>query len=347
MRYRLSRLLARLFGADGNVPTGPVPRNELRRILVARVNERLGNMLFLTSLVRSLAASAPDAEIDVVVVEPDHAELFRTLPGISQVLFFPPRKLLSPLRLFAFHRAARRRRYDLAIDPANNSFSNRMLVFFARPRWSAAFQTRTQWLPLTHAVAPSKSDSSHEVLKPLRLLSAVFAPQDLKIHDRMSIGLTASELELGRKRLQEALTAAAGTGTGPILGFFTEATGRKRIDQEWWRAWVAAIEKQLPQVRLVQILPPGGVQPLRDNLATICLSAHRELAAVLAHMDVFVSADAGPMHLASAAGCKVAALFVATKPGTYGPLGDGSVALKMDEHTPESVAATVSGILRP
>ncbi len=46
------------------------------------------------------------------------------------------------------------------------------------------------------------------------------------------------------------------------------------------------------------------------------------LAAVMEQCDLFVSADCGPMHLASAVNCAVVALFGPTSPDVWGPVSD-------------------------
>lgn len=53
----------------------------------------------------------------------------------------------------------------------------------------------------------------------------------------------------------------------------------------------------------------------------------RELAAVLAHCDLLVTADTGPMHIAVAVGTPVVALFGATDPARHGPYGARNVVL--------------------
>jgi ADP-heptose:LPS heptosyltransferase len=52
----------------------------------------------------------------------------------------------------------------------------------------------------------------------------------------------------------------------------------------------------------------------------------RELVALLARARVLVSNDSGPVHLASALGVPVVALFGPNSPALYGPLSEGSVS---------------------
>lgn len=54
----------------------------------------------------------------------------------------------------------------------------------------------------------------------------------------------------------------------------------------------------------------------------------RELAALAALADLFITTDTGPMHLAAAAGGRVVALFGATAPWRTGPYGPGHVVVR-------------------
>jgi ADP-heptose:LPS heptosyltransferase len=54
------------------------------------------------------------------------------------------------------------------------------------------------------------------------------------------------------------------------------------------------------------------------------------LAAVLAELDVFVTGDTGPMHLAAAVGTSVVALFGPSNPARYGPRAAVERVLRID-----------------
>jgi len=54
----------------------------------------------------------------------------------------------------------------------------------------------------------------------------------------------------------------------------------------------------------------------------------KELAALAAASDLFVSTDTGPMHIAAAVGAKVLALFGPTAPGRTGPYGASNIVVR-------------------
>ena len=55
-----------------------------------------------------------------------------------------------------------------------------------------------------------------------------------------------------------------------------------------------------------------------------------ELAAVLGELDVYVTSDTGPMHLAAAMGTPVVALFGPSDPNRYGPRAPHERILRVD-----------------
>src|SRR5699024_11178737 len=86
-RKRLNRYLAHLSGTTQ--PRQSALDESIRQILVVRPNKRLRNILFLTPMLRSLAATLPNAHIDVLIRNPAHADLLQTLPGIRSILIQP------------------------------------------------------------------------------------------------------------------------------------------------------------------------------------------------------------------------------------------------------------------
>lgn len=313
-RQHLSLALARWRGTPAPI-RAPLPPPQ--RILVCRLNTRLGNTLFLTPLLRSLAATWPDAEIDVLLRLPAHADLLAGLPGVRRVHVLPK----GVWRIARLVRELRRTRYDLAIDPNIQSSSNRVALTLSGARHRLGFAGHDQWLRLTHA-APRPTSECHQARQALYLLTdAIEGLQPELLRDLAVYPGTAARRQ-AHILLREALPPARGQAAWPVVGFFAEATGPKRLPAAWWRAWHAALTAAGTPVTVVQLLPPGGNhEPLIPGIATLRSADLSVLAAALGRMDLFVAADGGPMHLAAAAGVPVIGLFAATTPAQYAPLG--------------------------
>jgi ADP-heptose:LPS heptosyltransferase len=306
-------------------------------VLVCRVNRRLGNLVLLTPLLRSLAQSLPDAEIDVLTGAGAAARVLQGFRFVRRIEAAGLNGLRAGAELARLVRRLRARRYDLAIDPCLGSRTNRIALALCGARRRLGFAARGGWPWLTHAVRPA-GELTHEALRPLELLRAALPPQRLRLEPRLDLALDEAELEAGRRLLDSAAEPGAQVVR---IGFFTEAAGSKRLDAAWWTAWIRDLLSRRHQIRLVQILPPGAARPHAAEAAALRQADPRRLAAALAGLDLFVSADTGPMHLASAAGVPTLGLFKSTNAVQYRPYGPQDLELDVRGMSPDAVATVV------
>ncbi|MDA3919660.1 MAG: hypothetical protein PF501_03085 [Salinisphaera sp.] len=330
-RERFNRLLARVIGSAE--PTSTPLAEDTRRILVVRLNKRLGNILFLTPMLRSLAATLPAARIDVVIQDRAQIKLLESLPGIGRV-WIQDTTVFGILRLL---RAVRRERYDLAIDPASNSASNRLALALAGARQRMGFAGHDQWVSLTHASPRAGSD--HQALKSVQLLEGAIRDRHVETFDTLAVFPDVAACEAAEVHWQNALGRYS--SGAPVIGFFARATGRKQLPPHWWQAWVAAIRDRAPDAVLLEILPAAQALPIVPELPHIAIRPLDELSAMLAKLDVFVAADSGPMHLAAASGVPVVGLFRATSPKAYAPLGRSCISIEGNKLDAGDVADAV------
>ncbi|MGB7757313.1 MAG: glycosyltransferase family 9 protein [Salinisphaera sp.] len=327
-RHRFNRLLARLLGTP-EARRRPLAA-DTRRILVVRLNKRLGNILFLTPMLRSLAATLPEARIDVLIQSPAQARLLQSLPGIGRI-WIQENRLLPMLRTL---RELRAQRYDLAIDPTGNSASNRIAVALIRARQRMGFAKTDQWLPLTHAAG--KSRSRHQALQAVELLTDSISEPPVTTFDTLAVFPDAADQQAADEHWQAALGACP--SGAPVIGFFSRATGRKAMPRHWWQAWILEVRRTVPGAVLLEILPGADADPVVPEIAHVAVKPLTELAALMSRLDQFVAADSGPMHLAAASGTPVIGLFRATLPSDYAPLGQDCETVAGDGLTPEHVA---------
>jgi ADP-heptose:LPS heptosyltransferase len=118
----------------------------------------------------------------------------------------------------------------------------------------------------------------------------------------------------------------------PLIG--VHASGGRMVKQ-WPVDRLAAVASRLARERRAVIVLTGTPEerPLVERLAAdlprdvhiVDVSGVVELpvlAGVLERLDLFVTADTGPMHLAAAVGTPVVAIFGPSDPRRYGPLTD-------------------------
>lgn len=334
-RKRLNDFLV----AFGGTPTPRSQRLEPspRRILVVRLNKRLGNAMFTTPLLRSLAASYPEAEIDVLMRGRANAVLLQTLPGVrtTHVLDSGVR---AALRLI---RTLRRRRYDLAIIPSTGSSSDRFGALASGARRRLGFAGPDQWLRLSHAAARPAGEQ-HQGRIPLALLRDGLGDTPMTLHEYLSVCPSPTAREAAARARRTAL----GTDAGPVLAFFTRATGDKQLPGSWWQTWYAALREAPDAPRLLEIRPSPEAVGLTPDMPGLHLAALDQLAALIGGVDLFVAGDCGPLHLAAATGTPTVGLFRASPPAAYAPLGPECLSLTNDDLDPERAAAWTLAQLR-
>lgn len=336
VRQWLNTVLVRFGGT-------PTPRSlplvsPTRRIILIRLNKRLGNALFTTPLLRSLAATFPEAEIDILMRGKANAILLRELPGVRAVHVSDG----GMRRLWLLLRTLRRRHFDLAVIPSPSSSSDRFGALLCGARQRLGFAGPNQWLRLSHAPALA-ADEQHQGRIPLTLLRDGLGNTAVKLHPYLSVQPGAAAGAAATRAWHEAL---GDDEQRPVLAFFKQATGDKQLPLEWWQAWRQALQQAPDEPRLLEILPGPDAPGLAADIPGVHLPALDQLAALLRKASVFIAADGGPMHLAAAAGTPTIGLFQHTSPAAYGPLGPNCLSLQGEGISPGNAARQALELLR-
>ena len=311
-RRILVGLLSRCLGTRRR----PVALPEAPRILVVRLDERVGNMVLLLPLLESLKLRFPDARLDLlasVKTEPlfaSHPTLAAFLSFRKKALFAPDGPLRAPWRL-------RCRRYDLAIDAANPtdpSTTQAILVRLAGARHTVGVDFPGFGRMFTAPVALANPEA-HEIDLRLALLSPIPGKGRTR---RMRIATLPA---LGTTSATAALLTAGSTEARVILNLGARLP-EKRLSAETYASVARAIRKKGAHVILTygpaetdlaatvsRLCPEASVAPPTDLV---------ELAHLLRVSRAVVTCDTGPMHLAVAIGTPTCGIFVSTEPTRYG-----------------------------
>lgn len=153
-------------------------------------------------------------------------------------------------------------------------------------------------------------------------------------------------LELTEKRratgaeLLERAGLPVGKEHGPLVGFFpgAEFGPAKRWPRERFAETIRELRKRVPRVRPLILAGPKEVwlavriyeQTAKHPPVVGPDLDLADLAAVLSHLDLLVTNDSGPMHLAAAAGAPSVALFGPTDPARTRPVGQEHATLYAD-----------------
>jgi ADP-heptose:LPS heptosyltransferase len=338
-RDYFGRLLAARRTSSTRSRLGALASERITSVLICRINARMGNALFLTPLIEQLHVLLPHASIDIASAYPQAADLLGHLPAVRQVIVFPYKGGVHLVwRYLAALARVRGRRYDLVIDPMPHSTGSRIVLSLSRARFRLGFDSDHQWAPLTHAV-PELLVPTHRALQPVFLLQQAFGVTHEPARLQLSIGCDARERVEARALLRRALERQ---GHDPCsaqpVAFFAQATGAKMLAREFWLKFWASFLELAPEAVPVEILPTPDATAISPGFAALHVPRPRRLAAAIGQMCMFISADTGPMHLASSTTVPTVALFCASAPALYGPLKPSDLALDATRHSPDMLA---------
>ncbi len=305
---------------------------EPKRVLLLRL-ERIGDLLMVLGAIAGARAAWPDAEIDLAVGSWS-LPLARLIPGIARVHTADVPWLArdnggdSWPALIAKARRWRRQGYDLVLNFEPDIRSNFLAWLTGAPRrygyWTGgggAFLTDALgYQPAQHVSVNAEALIAHAAGRVI----ARRPPADLSVPQEARARVVSL---LGTKR--------------PLVGVHVSG-GRE--SKQWQLDRFAEVARDVARQRQAAIVLTGSeadrpmVQSVRNQLqgtdvATIDLAGRVDLvdlAAVLTHLDLLITGDTGPMHLASAVGTPVVALFGPSDPRRYGPTAARQRVLRVD-----------------
>jgi ADP-heptose:LPS heptosyltransferase len=310
------------------------PAAAVRRVLLLRL-ERIGDLLMVLDAIRDARAAWPDAEIDLAVGS-WNLPLARLIPGLSRLEIADAPWLArdgsgaSVRSLIAQARAWRARRYDVVVNFEPDIRSNVLAWLTGAPR-RVGYWTGGGGRLLTDArpYAPA----THVSVNARHLIAHAAGQSPPASAERQASHLTPPP---------EAATAAEHVlrgRHGPFVG--VHASGG-RESKQWHLDRFAGVARRLAESRRATIVLTGSAAdrplvdavrreltglPVVDAAGTLDLPS---LAALLARLDLFITGDTGPMHLAAAVGAPIVALFGPSNPLRYGPLGAHQRILRID-----------------
>jgi len=308
------------------------PSDPPRRILCLRI-ERIGDLLMTLPALAELRALAPAAEIDLVVGSWNR-EIAEAIPAVNRVEIADASWLargsngLTPLGLTVRAASWRSRRYDLAINFEPDIRTN-MAIAVAGARRTVGFASGGGG-PLLDA-ALDYDPSVHTSDNALRLVRAALGTRAAAPGD--------ASLAIPDDRRAEAARKLAPLGSGVKVGI--HVSGGRAVKQ-WPEDRFREVAAHLVRDRSAAIVLTGTpddraqIDAVRSALPenrVLDLSTGTDLlatAAVIQQLDLFVTGDTGPMHLARAVGTPIVAVFGPSDPRRYGPRGVRDTIVRID-----------------
>lgn len=278
----------------------------------------IGDLLQLSPVARALRKKIAQAHITLLVGNEASIDLFRHNPSVDEILVYDKRKAHRSWRTFLnLWQEMRRRRFALVVNFQRSNPKTWLLATAAFPARVLVYHKARR--RTVHAV-----ENHLEAVAPLGI--------DPRAADhRLELFLGDEE-----ERWADSLTAGEGLVGRPLVAL---NLGASHPVNRWPVGYFAALAERLHTELGCGVLLVGGPQDreladaVKTNIATplvdlVGRTTLLQLGAVLSRCAVVVSGDTGPMHLATAVGTRVIALFGASDPSRTGPVGEGHRVLQ-------------------
>lgn len=306
----------------------------IRRILLLRL-ERIGDLLMVLDAIGEAAAAWPQAEIDLAVGS-WNVPLARLLPAVHRVHTLDVPWLAREgtgagwPHLIRAARAWRGRDYDLVINFEPDIRSNVLGWLSGAPR-RVGYESGGGGSLLTQAMRYDRGRHVRENARALVASATGRRVEGAHVPPHPALNLPPEA--------HEAAGLVIGDAGRPIVGVHPSG-GRE--SKQWHLDRFAKVARHLALERHATIVVTGSPADRAlaervlgqladvhaiDAVGTLDLPA---LAALLGRLDVLVTGDTGPMHLAAAVGTPVVALFGPSDPRRYGPVSATAEILRVD-----------------
>lgn len=318
-RRSLMQSLTKNVGNSGSGNVGPIDKSKIKKVLISRPNGRLGNMLLITPLVQEVSKTFPGCKIDVFVKGFVAPIVFEEYENVDKIIPLPKKPFKELIKYFKVWTLIRKQNYDIAINVDQNSSSGRLAVKFSSAKYKFFGN-------LPEGVTLDNEDYDHIAKYPVYnfryFLNQVGIENKNEPVALLDLKLSEKEIANGKAILNAIIDPAKKT-----IAIFTFATGEKCYSVEWWNEFYTALKKEYSACNIIEVLPVENVSQINFEAPTFYSKDVREIGSVLANVDVFVGADSGIMHLASAAKASTLGLFSSTNMKKYEPYGNGSTGL--------------------
>lgn len=298
-----------------------------KRILIFNVNW-VGDVLFSTATIRNIRHSFPDSFISCIIPERCYPVL-KGNPHLDEILIFNEKgRQKSIVAQLRFVKLLRSKRFDTAFL-LHRSFSRALICRLAGISQIIGYVTKKRGFLLSKKISPPKQDSLHRIDYYLRIIEQA----GLRVEDRYpEFFVTEEDGAFIKSFLKENAI-----GETDFLAVINPGGNwlPKRWPKENWAELADRLSVEFAAKVVItgaghdRKLAAGISDKMKEKPVIACGVLNlKQLAALSQRADLFISADTGPLHIATAAGAKkIIALFGPTSPEVTGPYPSKNVTL--------------------
>jgi len=292
----------------------------------------VGDSILSYPTVQQLKTLYPKSHLAILV--PNYlVDLWKTFPYVDEIIPFQKKRGISSIwEDLHLSQSLKKRNFDLAVI-LPRSFRSALHIYLARIPIRIGYRSDGRSLFLTHGIRRAKEILHiHRVYyyqKLVELLGEIkdFSPPQifLREEDRKWADRVLKDLGIQEGKFMIGMNPGATYGLAKC--WYSDRFGElgKRLSEKW-QARLLLFGKEEERPIVYEILRHLGAKGIDLTGKTSLL----QLAALLERCHLLVTNDTGTMHVATAVGTPVVALFGSTDPITTGPWGDRHVVVKKE-----------------
>ncbi len=324
IRRKITHSITKNVGSSYSEPKiGALNVSDIKKVLIIRPNHRLGNQLLLTPIVKEVINTFPDCKIDLFVKGGVAYPVFENYKEVDKIIQLPRKPFSNLIKYAKGWLSIKKETYDLVINGDKNSSSGRLLTNLANASIKIFGETNED-------IETTYSDYAHISKYPVynlrHYLAKIGFPKNESDIPLLDIKLSESELSKGKKILDDIIKNDKKT-----ICIYTNATGNKCYSEDWWETFYARLKKEFPDYNIIEMLPIENISKINFKAPNFYSKDIREMGAIIKNTSIFIAADNGVMHLASASLTPTVGFFSVTDENIYEPYGNGSIALNTNK----------------
>ncbi len=301
---------------------------EQKKILITKLGA-IGDVVLITPSIRMIRKRFPTAFISLLI-DPKLAPLIERSPYLNEILVFDRSKMIQGgwQRFFKMAKRLRNRCFDLSIDFQNN-WRTHLLSFLARIPMRFGYQRGLFGFLLTHPVLfwDKKLNPVQHQFQVLKRTGVVHFEDQIQLWPQRSDDVY----------IEKIFQEKGIVNSKPLIGFVLGSSERWPTKQ-WPIERFIELSKTLTRTHDIQIILVGTEedQKLAAEFEKLNLknvfdftgkTLLTQLISLIKFLDVIVTGDTAPLHIASAFPTKIIALFGPTDPKRHMPPGNGHISL--------------------
>ena len=311
---------------------------DIKKVIIIRPNHRLGNQLLLTPIVQEVMNSFPGCEIDLFVKGGVAHPVFENYSQIKKIYQLPKKPFNHLYKYAKCWVSIKRKKYDMVINGDKNSSSGRLLTQISNATYKV-------FGDVNETIQKNHSDYEHISKYPIYNLRYYLAKLGFDKSENevpvLDIKLSDAELAKGKAILNDIVK-----NDKPTICIYTNATGDKCYSEAWWTTFYTRLKQEFEnEFNIIEMLPIENISKINFKATHFYSKDIREMGAIMNNTSIFIAADNGVMHLASASLVPTVGFFSVTDLNVYGAYGNKNISLNTNNTNIDDWFAAIHRIL--